>query len=319
MNSTTRVRHHLADLLESDACTSFTHQEISKIREGTMPQNKLKSIVKTMRSEGCGVAHGVTTDPSKSSRLRTLSAKLYGVYKVDATHDNIFFAFLHGVSFITNHHPASATVLRRSTKILRTKVVETVLKNDSLQNAMARDVSLTYQRQFQVRYGSEGKRAFSEYSRKMRSNAFGSYTELAALSKLSGIEIHIYDKTPSGFAFIVRYTPSASSLHKKRYVIRLVRGARSHFDVLLPNAYHAQHGFWDKVNKNILGKLGGNAANSPQKALATLQESKNNKINGNMNTLPNENKNKNNNFSWNSSPKLTGGAAFSSPPPSSSS
>lgn len=302
------LRHHLAELIESDQCISVSSQNIAKIRNGTLPQNKLKSIVDEMRSEGCGMAHVATIDPAKSSRLQTLSKKQYSVFKVDASHDNVFHALLHGTSFVVNHRPASAAVLKRSTKPLRLAVVELVLKTATLQDAMSRDPSRPYHRQFLVRQGSEERYAFSEYSKKMRSTAFASYAEIAALAMYSGIEVHIYDETPSGFVFIVRYTPTTTQ-KKKRYVIRLVRGAKSHVDLLIPNAYHTHREFWNRVNKNVLGRLGGTAANTPETALEKLQSSKN--MMKNAHRLPNENKNAKNNFSWNASPKLHGGDASS--------
>jgi hypothetical protein len=300
----TSIRHHLAELLESDRCISISSHEVSKIRNGTMSQNKLKTIIDSMKAEGCGLAHTSSIDPAKSSRLHTLSNKKYSVFKVDTTHDNVFHAFLHGMSFIVNHRPATTTILKRSTKPLRLAVVESVLKNGSLQNAMSRNTSRSYQLQFEVRHGHQGKRAYSEYSRKMQSNAFASYTEIAALSIYSGVEIHIYDSTSNGYVFVARYTPSKTT-QKKRYVVRFVRGPRSTFDVLIPTAYHTHHGFWDRVNKNVLGRLGGNALNSPEKALETLRRSKNN-VKNTRNSLPNENKPKTTtSFSWNASPKLT--------------
>lgn len=150
----------------------------------------------------------------------------------------------------------------------------------------------------------------------MRSSAFASYTEIAALSRYSDIEIHVYEKGTSGFTFVARYAPTKASPKKKRYVIRLARGSKSHFDVLIPNAYHAHYGFWNRVDKNIIGKLGGNAVNSPQNALAKLQHSKNNVNNWDNTRLPNENVTAKNAFSWNASPKLNGdgGSSSSSPP-----
>ena len=297
-----KIRHHLAELLETERCIPVSLQEIARIRNGVISQNKLRHIVATMKAEGCGVAHSVTTHPPK-----TLSLKHYSVFKVDSSHDNVFHAFLHGVSFVLHHKPATATMLKRSTKGLRTAVVETVLKDSGLQNAMAKNESRQYQRQFEVRYGSEGKRAFSEYSRKMQSTAFGSFTEIAALAIHSGIELHVYDEMAHGYTFVVRYTPNTTATKKKRYVIRLIRRPRSHFDVLLPKAFLAHHGFWGKVNTHVLGRLGGNTVNSASNALAKLQARKSNAndgMNGNNNRLPNENVSKKNNFTWNNSPKL---------------
>ena len=311
----TRVRHHLVDLLESERCIAFSSPELKKIRNGLVPQNTLKSIVATMKAEGCGMAQTVSTHPPK-----ILSSKFFSVFTVDSSPDNVFHVFLHGVSFLSKHKPATQTVLKRGTKELRVAVVETVLKTNALQTAISKNASRQYHRQFTVRRGSEEKMAFSEYSRKMRVDAFASFSELAALSIQSGIEIHVYDEIhPKGdFAFVARYVPDSKATKKKRFVIRVVRRSTgSHFDLLLPVAYHAHmaHGFWNRVDTHVLGRLGGTAVNSPQNVLAKLQASKNNVKNGSENNtkLPNENVSKNNNFSWNSSPKLNRGGPSSSP------
>jgi hypothetical protein len=153
----------------------------------------------------------------------------------------------------------------------------------------------------------------------MQDTAFASFTEIAALSMHSGIEIHIYDATPRGFSFVARYAPTGPASRKRRYVIRLLRRPKSHFDVLVPEAFraHQNRGFWAKVDTHVLGKLGGNAVNSPENVLKRLHAAKNNaRKSGNTSNLPNENAGKKNNFSWNSPPTL---ASFSSPSPSPSS
>ena len=301
--------HHIADLLEYDQCVKVSSQNISSIRAGTYPKERLASIVSLMKAHGCGVAHTTNVDPERSSRLKTLSGKKFKVFKVDSTKDNVFHAFLHGISFIVNHHQAPRQKLAESTKTLRATVVESVLKNRNLQNAMNRDITHGYHNQFAA---NGGKRSFVSYSRKMRTNAFASYTELAALSRYSDVEIHIYDHTKDDFTYFMRYMPlkrTPSSQKAKKYVVRLVRsrhGSRDHFDVLIPAAFHNHQsvGFWNHVNQHVFGRRRINSSNSPEKALELLHASKENSRNEdakNFSNLPNNNKGNVRNFSWNNS------------------
>lgn len=301
--------HHIANLLEHDQCIGVNRQTISSIRAGTYTKNKLENVVTMMKTHGCGVSHASNIDPNRSSRLKTLPAKQFKVFKIDATHDNIFHAFLQGVSFIVNHHQVPHQKITESTKQLRRAIVESILKDKTLQNAMTRNGTIGYQNQFI----DAGKRSFAVYSRKMRANAYASYTELAALSMYADMEIHIYDRAASGFTYLMRYKPKVTTAKSKKYLIRLVRsqrGRRDHFDLLIPAAFHNHQaaGFWNHVNQHIFGQRRTHTRNSPEKALELLKASnENNKTENprNYNNLPNENKRTSNrNFSWNDSPAL---------------
>ena len=295
----------LAMLLDHDTCVTINQHDLSSLRAGTFPNKKLEALVSTMKTKKCGMTHASEIDPRKSSRLSTLPASHYATFKINGTNDGVFHAFLQGLSFLLHGHPASLSTLKSSTPKLRANIVRVVLETKHLQNAMSRDPSKPYLHQFKARSGSTNKRSYIMYSEKMQTNAFGSFTELAALSIFSHVEIHVYEKSAHGFTYLVRYKPRTKT--KKRYVIRLVqssKNAKDHFDLLVPTPFfmHQTKGFWEHIDRTLLGKLGGNAVNSPEKALALLNQSKNVLTHSN---LPNENMVRRNNFRWNASPALT--------------
>lgn len=312
MTASSSMFHHLADILEHDQCISINRQNISSIRAGTYPKDKLENLISIMKSQGCGLAHVSSTDPNKTSRLKTLSSKAFKIFKIDSTRDNIFHAFLHGVSFIVNHRPATKNKLLESSKKLRLAVVESILENKNLQNKFDKNTGSGYHDQFSAIDGGIARRSFVMYSRKMRNNAFASYTELAALSKFSDIEIHIYDIGVKGFVYALRYGNHKNKPKSKKFVIRLVRsrkGDRAHFDLLLPTAFfnHQNTGFWKHIEKSVFGRNHGNHRNTVEKARELLKVSKENERTTkatNVNNLPNEATSGLNNFSWNNSPSI---------------
>jgi hypothetical protein len=282
MNKTTKASllADLAMLLEHDRCVPINDHDVTSLQSGTFPRARLRSLVTTMQKHKCGWQHATGINPKNSVHLATLPITHFKVFEIGNTKDAVFHAFLQGLSFIHHGHDAAASTLKVSTAKLRMSIVRKVLETKALYTAMSEDPSRKYRRQFEVRAGTIGKMAFTEYTRKMATNAFGSYTELAALSRFSGFEIHIYRKRGDEYAYEFRYKPTNDS-RKKRYVMRLLRTPRKtidHFDLLVPTPFFKHHfrGFWDVVNRVLLGKLGGNAANSPEKALALLNQSQKN-------------------------------------------
>ena len=300
----------LAMLLDHDTCIRINEHDMASLRSGTFPRAKLDDLVSTMRARQCGWTHTSAIDPKESSRLKLLPHTHFKVLKIDSTRDSIFHAFLQGLSFIIHGHCASARTLKASTAAIRAKIVRRVLTTKSLQNAMALDPSTSYQRQFETQSGAVGKRSYILYSQKMQRDAFGSYTELAALSRVSGIEIHVYEKHADDYAFVLRYLPGTRT--KQRHVMRVLRSPRAtvdHFDLLvqIPFLKYSLRGFWNHVNRVLLGKLGGNAINSPERALALLNNSTTRRSSSNASNLPNENSTAytKNNFKWNETPIFT--------------
>lgn len=306
------VTAELAMLLDHDTCISINGHDMASLRSGTFSRAKLDDLVSTMQTRRCGWTHPSAIDPMKSERLKFLPRTHFKVLKIDSTRDSIFHLFLQGLSFIVHGHCASARTLKASTAAIRAKIVRLVLTTKALQNEMERDASTFYQRQFEAQSGAVGKRSYILYSQKMQRDAFGSYTELAALSRVSGIEIHVYEQRADGYAFMRRYLPGTRT--KQRHVMRVLRSPRAttvdHFDLLvqIPFLKHSLRGFWSHVNRVLLGKLGGNAINSPERALALLNESAQGRSSSNASSnLPNENSTayRKNNFNWNGTPIFT--------------
>ena len=305
------VTAELAMLLDHDTCISINDHDMASLSSGTFPRAKLEHLVSTMQTRRCGWTHPSAIDPQKSSRLKLLPRTHFKALKIDSTRDSIFHLFLQGLSFIIHGHCASAKTLKASTASIRAKIVRLVLTTKALQNEMERDASTFYQRQFEAQSGAVGKRSYILYSQKMQRDAFGSYTELAALARVSGIEIHVYEKRADEYAFVLRYLPGTRT--KQRYVMRVLRSPRAstvdHFDLLvqIPFLKYSLRGFWSHVNRVLLGKLGGNAINSPERALALLNESAQGRSSSNASNLPDENSTayRKNNFKWNETPIFT--------------
>lgn len=272
----------LADLLRHDPCVKVHSDTLNLLKSGMYPANNVHQLVDKVKTHGCGVVHASSTDPSRSTRLKTLKPGDYTEVKIPQSNDSMFHAFLHGMSFIMHYKRASKASLSTSVKELRAMVVKTVLENETLHNQLKRNSLGAFNGSF-VLYGG-----------KMRENAAGSSVELAALARLTNIEIHIYAHGNKGYTFVKRYAPSKHSATalKKYYVIRMVQSNPNnpHYDLLVPTFY-LEH----------MHKFGKKAINTPDKALSVI-----NKLEGADTNLPNENNINNKAFSWKNSPKLGG-------------
>lgn len=298
-----QIQRHLAELIDHERCVRLPETDMSKLRAGTYPAAKFQALVDRVRSERCGFVHSASLDPRSTSRLEKLSAKRFKIFRLEDSPDNVFHAFLQSLSFIIHGRPLPAKVLKQSTKTLRARIVDVVLRNKALQNTIDAEPSQSYHRQFEVRNGNVGQRSFVQYGRRMSTNAYASYPELHAITKSTHFEIHVYDRASgaSSFTFVQRIKPSAQS-HSRRYVLRLVRrhkpSGMDHFDILIPSEF--------LEFSSVLGKR---AVNSPEKALQLLKNVKTNK-NGTKNNnisanLPYEaDLEANAAFSWSNSPKL---------------
>ena len=293
-----KLQQRLADLVDHSRCVQLSQREVSQLHAGTYPPAKVHQLVDRLRSKGCGFLHDTTIDPRTSARFQKLSSKQYKPFSIDESKDNVFHAFLQGLSFIMHHHALPNDMLKKSTKALRARIVDTMLQNKNLQNAIDTEPSVLYHRQFEVQQRHTSQHSYIQYSRRMGKNAYASYPELAGLSKMTNFEIHIYDPYAKGsYIFAQHIRPTLSRSPSKRYVIRLLRKRNDagvdHFDVLLPVAFidHA-------------GPLGKKVVNSPEKALRLLESTRSNKNKNTNHNLPSEANTSETSFSWSNSPKL---------------
>jgi len=293
-----KFQQRLANLVDHSRCVQLSPREISQLQAGTYPRAKVHKLVDTLRSKGCGFLHNTTLDPRTSTRFQKLSNAHYKPFIIDESKDNVFHAFLQGLSFIMHHHAVPSDILKKSTKALRARLVDTMLQNKNLQNAIDAEPSLVYHRQFEVQQRQSTQHSYIQYSRRMGKNAYASYPELAGLSKLTNFEIHMYDPYGKGsYIFAQQIRPTLNHTPTKRYVIRLLRKRNDtgvdHFDVLIPVAF-----------LNHAGPLGKKVVNSPEKALRLLESTRSNKNKNTNHNLPSETNNTNEPFSWSNSPKL---------------